>query len=300
MGACAPPSGTTPGIRRPVRTMTWPPISSRRMRFGEPTSPRVSGVIVAAFRTRPASRIAAAASWTTSFCVARRFSSERSNRRSSSSMPIVPARGPRSASSRGSCPVSSLEDDDRYVRHPAAFYGARSPRVPCTGMQWGRCSGEIAPRASAARFLRRFWLRCLTPFPTERKTVARKTVLVCDSCSKEVGEGKGATMRMTFTDARAARDRPISATIAPERCRAMLPRGAAAGRRPSPPGRASTAGKRAGKTRSALLAVAPRGRGPSIRPGLTSGAIYVFAALCRRSRCGDSGSSEARVRWPSL
>jgi hypothetical protein len=32
--------------------------------------------------------------------------------------------------------------------------------------------------------------------------MARKTVLVCDSCAKEVGEGKGATMRVTFTDAR--------------------------------------------------------------------------------------------------
>jgi hypothetical protein len=32
--------------------------------------------------------------------------------------------------------------------------------------------------------------------------VARKTVLVCDSCSKEVGEGKGAVMRLNYTDAR--------------------------------------------------------------------------------------------------
>jgi hypothetical protein len=32
--------------------------------------------------------------------------------------------------------------------------------------------------------------------------VARKTVLVCDSCGKEVGEGKGAVMRLNFTDAR--------------------------------------------------------------------------------------------------
>jgi hypothetical protein len=32
--------------------------------------------------------------------------------------------------------------------------------------------------------------------------VARKTVLVCDSCGKEVDEGKGATMRLTFSDAR--------------------------------------------------------------------------------------------------
>ena len=32
--------------------------------------------------------------------------------------------------------------------------------------------------------------------------MARKTVLVCDNCSKEVAEGKGAVMRITFTDAR--------------------------------------------------------------------------------------------------
>ncbi len=32
--------------------------------------------------------------------------------------------------------------------------------------------------------------------------MARKTVLICDNCSQEVGEGKGATMRMTYTDAR--------------------------------------------------------------------------------------------------
>jgi hypothetical protein len=32
--------------------------------------------------------------------------------------------------------------------------------------------------------------------------MARKTVLVCDMCGMEVGEGKGATMRLTYTDAR--------------------------------------------------------------------------------------------------
>ena len=32
--------------------------------------------------------------------------------------------------------------------------------------------------------------------------MARKTVLVCDNCGKEVGDSKGATMRLTFTDAR--------------------------------------------------------------------------------------------------
>jgi len=32
--------------------------------------------------------------------------------------------------------------------------------------------------------------------------VARKTVLVCDSCGKEVEEAKGAVMRVTYSDAR--------------------------------------------------------------------------------------------------
>ena len=32
--------------------------------------------------------------------------------------------------------------------------------------------------------------------------MARKTVLVCDNCGKEVGEGKGAVLRMTYADAR--------------------------------------------------------------------------------------------------
>ena len=44
-----------------MRTITRPPISSRRIRFGEPTSSRSSGVTVAAFSPSPCSRIAAAA-----------------------------------------------------------------------------------------------------------------------------------------------------------------------------------------------------------------------------------------------
>ena len=32
--------------------------------------------------------------------------------------------------------------------------------------------------------------------------MARKTVLVCDSCGREISEGKGATIRITFRDAR--------------------------------------------------------------------------------------------------
>jgi hypothetical protein len=32
--------------------------------------------------------------------------------------------------------------------------------------------------------------------------MARKTILVCDKCGKEVEEAKGAVLRVTYTDAR--------------------------------------------------------------------------------------------------
>ena len=32
--------------------------------------------------------------------------------------------------------------------------------------------------------------------------MARKTILVCDKCGKEVDEAKGAVMRVTYSDAR--------------------------------------------------------------------------------------------------
>src|SRR5918996_6056238 len=107
IGACAPPSGTTPGMRRPVRTITWPPISSRRIRFGLPTSSFPSGVMVAALRPRPCSRIVRAASKTTRFPVSRLEARERSKRGSSSSKPTASGARTLTASSNNSCPVSS-------------------------------------------------------------------------------------------------------------------------------------------------------------------------------------------------
>ena len=53
IGAWMPAIGRMPGSRRPVRTMTLPSISRRRMALGEPTSPLISGVIVAALRPSP-------------------------------------------------------------------------------------------------------------------------------------------------------------------------------------------------------------------------------------------------------
>jgi hypothetical protein len=37
---------------------------------------------------------------------------------------------------------------------------------------------------------------------TQEEFMARKTILVCDNCGKEVDDGKGAVMRVNYTDAR--------------------------------------------------------------------------------------------------
>jgi hypothetical protein len=60
--------------------------------------------------------------------------------------------------------------------------------------------------------------------------VARKTVLVCDDCGREVDEGKGAVMRVTYTDAR----RGAKQADLCDDCAAKTPGRAAArrGRRP--------------------------------------------------------------------
>ena len=60
--------------------------------------------------------------------------------------------------------------------------------------------------------------------------MARKTVLVCDNCGKEVGDNKGATLRITFTDAR----RGSKVADLCDECAGGLPGKAAArrGRRP--------------------------------------------------------------------
>ncbi len=92
-------------MRRPVRTMTLPSIPSRMSRLGLPTSSAPSGVIVAALIPSPASTIAFAASSQTPFSVARRFSSERSKRSSSTSTPVTPGSITRSDCSSSSCPV---------------------------------------------------------------------------------------------------------------------------------------------------------------------------------------------------
>jgi hypothetical protein len=83
----------------------------------------------------------------------------------------------------------------------------------------------------------------LSPFPREFATlfslstktieeepVARKTVLVCDNCGKEVDEGRGAVLRLTYSDAR----RGAKQADLCDDCAGQMPGQAAArrGRRP--------------------------------------------------------------------
>ncbi len=60
--------------------------------------------------------------------------------------------------------------------------------------------------------------------------MARKTVLVCDKCGTEVGDNKGAMMRLTYSDAR----RGAKAADLCDDCAANLPGQAVArrGRKP--------------------------------------------------------------------
>lgn len=60
--------------------------------------------------------------------------------------------------------------------------------------------------------------------------MARKTIMVCDSCGKEIEESKGAAMRLTWSDAR----RGAKAADLCDACAAGLPGQAVArrGRKP--------------------------------------------------------------------
>ena len=128
MGWWTPATGVTPGMRRPVRTITLPSIASRRIRLGLPTSSAPSGVIVAAFRPRPVSLIRFAASVHTAFSVARRFSSERSKRSTSSSSRSTFVSSTRSDCSSSSCPVSSPSSATMLIgSHAAATLSHGSP-----------------------------------------------------------------------------------------------------------------------------------------------------------------------------
>jgi hypothetical protein len=57
-------------------------------------------------------------------------------------------------------------------------------------------------RAKRRSFTRHFDYAKANLFRSEEATVARKTVLVCDQCGKEVEDGKGAVVRLTWHDAR--------------------------------------------------------------------------------------------------
>ena len=61
--------------------------------------------------------------------------------------------------------------------------------------------------------------------------MARKTILVCDNCGAEVAEGRGAGMRITYTDARRGAKAADLCDDWPGRCPAAPSPVAGAGRR---------------------------------------------------------------------
>jgi hypothetical protein len=73
----------------------------------------------------------------------------------------------------------------------------------------------------------------------EAKNVARKTILVCDNCGKEVDESQGAVLRVTYTDAR----RGSKAADLCDDCAGKMPGRAVArrGRRPKNAGASASA-----------------------------------------------------------
>jgi hypothetical protein len=75
--------------------------------------------------------------------------------------------------------------------------------------------------------------------PREAIYVARKTILVCDNCGKEVDESQGAVLRVTYTDAR----RGSKAADLCEECAGKMPGRAVArrGRRPKDSATAASA-----------------------------------------------------------
>ena len=108
IGAWTPPSGTTPGMRRPVRTITLPPISSRRIRFGR------ADVVGALGRDRRRLQAEPGLAHRRGRLVHDLVLASRGGSRargrsaaSSSSSPITSGASTRSASSSSSCPVSS-------------------------------------------------------------------------------------------------------------------------------------------------------------------------------------------------
>ena len=88
---------------------------------------------------------------------------------------------------RGIYALFALEISIRKSKHCSAF---------CVR---GVFEGRVRPHRVSSSYPVRSGL---DPLAFRRQPLARKTVLVCDNCGKEVGEGKGATLRLTYSDAR--------------------------------------------------------------------------------------------------
>src|SRR4029453_5159806 len=102
-----------------------------------------------------------------------------------------------------------LPDRSRTDRRPD--WRIRRPRVPAAeNLGLGVAAPSVGGGAGGGRALRlarrfrlRFFLRQRnSDEQTEEESVARKTIRVSDRSGEEIPEGKGATVRITFADAR--------------------------------------------------------------------------------------------------
>ena len=124
--------------------------------------------------------------------------------------------------------------------------------------------------------------------------MARRTVLVCDNCGKEVGENKGAALRLTYTDARrGAKSRRSLRRLRRQHARP-------AGRTPRPPAEGAAPDSAAPPRCRRLRAAAPQPRGERSRAA--TGAVSVRhyhgtmgLTLARRARECGQGRASARA-----
>ena len=253
-------------MRRPVRTITWPPICSRRSRLGEPTSPRClrrhrrrleaePGLADRGRRLLDDRVLRSRGGW----------ASERSNRGSSSSSPITSGASTRRACSSSSCPVSS-PSSTTIVRESigGGFYWAVFWEAPAHGAQ-----RRLAPRRGTQSL----------PLPRRaRKSDRRSGKARADRVARDPACLEGrldlASGRLEAAGDRARRRRPPPVPLPP-----LLPGPAGAGQvrqarsvrgtaARSAPGDGRAHAARAVRARARL-----RGRGTADQHGLVPGRI---------------------------
>ena len=139
------------------------------------------------------------------FSVARLFSSVRSKRGKPSSTPITSAESTRSASSEVPARSGRLRERRSSARRDPTAADVREKRSDALRLYFQRCFSG---------------LQHLRKANTGRETWRERRSSCATSARAKWPRGRGAVMRLNFTDAAAVRNKPISATAALRKCRA--------------------------------------------------------------------------------